>query len=218
MATLRVAFLLLGTGRAAERVVRWADTNEMSQLDSFRSHAVSRLMRRTIATALLGCWSVLATGCDKELLGLPRVPVSVASPDGVAVAFVRNHPNIDPPSQSVWLQMGGDTTQLRRLGPDSDWCNTIVWSADSSTVAYLVQDARLLTVDRNSRRVVSEKWLTEWKGEYPPYRIAEDLTLSADGREAVFRDCKRPGVYGKRPTEGFKFQLPDCIQRRVEIR
>ena len=68
---------------------------------------------------------------------------------------------------------------IRRLGGDADWCNTIVWSADGSTVAYLVQDARLVTVDAASGSIVSEKWLTDWKGEYPPGRVVRGLALSA---------------------------------------
>ena len=152
------------------------------------------------------------------MLGLPRVPLSVMSPDGAAEAFVRNHPNIDPPSQSVWLRVGSTTRLLQNLGPDSDWCNTIVWSGDSSTVGYLVQDARLLTADRASGRIVSEKWLTDWRGEYPPYRVVLDLTLSADGREARFRDCARPVRYGFDGAGDGGRKLRDCADRRVSIR
>ena len=145
------------------------------------------------------------SACTREQLGVPRTPVSVTSPDGQFVAFVRNHPNLDPPSQSIWLgAIGRSATKLKTLGPDSDWCNTIVWSSDSSTVSYLVQDARLVTADARAMRMVSERWLTDWKGEYPPYRMVRDLSLSAAGHEAHFRDCKRnmtsPG-YAHEPSE-----------------
>jgi hypothetical protein len=175
-------------------------------------------MHRAVPFVLLVLFSFVTTGCDKELLGLPRVPLSVMSPDGSAEAFVRNHPNIDPPSQSVWLRVGNSSKRLRNLGPDSDWCNTIVWSGDGSTVAYLVQDARLLTTDRASGQIVSERWLTEWKGEYPPYRVVLDLTLSADGKEARFRDCARPVRYGFDGAGNRGHQLRDCIERRLSIR
>jgi hypothetical protein len=175
-------------------------------------------MRRTTVSALLILLSFATTACDKELLGLPRVPVSMTSPDGTAEAFVRNHPNIDPPSQSIWLRAGNSSRRLRVLGPDSDWCNTIVWSGDSSTVAYLVQDARLLTADRVSGQIVSERWLTEWKGEYPPYRVVVGLTLSSDGREARFRDCARPVRYGFDGAGDGGRQLRDCTDRMVQIR
>jgi hypothetical protein len=143
--------------------------------------------------------SLLTMACDRELLGLPRVPVSVPSPDGRAVAFVRNHPTIDGPDQSVWLVEGeGAAKQIRRLGGDIDWCNTIVWSADGSTVGFLIQDARLLTVDRRSMTVISEKWLVENR-DYPPSGFVTALALSDDGREAIFQSCRRRRGGGFRP-------------------
>ncbi|MGZ8868402.1 MAG: hypothetical protein ACXW2P_08660 [Thermoanaerobaculia bacterium] len=164
-------------------------------------------MRSFATLTLLGCCALFLLRCDKEQLGLPRVALSVTSPDGRAVAFVRNHPSIDPPEQSVWLSVDGRARQLRRLGPDSDWCNTIVWSADGSTVGFLVQDARLLTFDRASGQFVSEKWLTKWQGEYPPHNVAVNLGLSADGREAIYREC------GRRPGS-----LAGCTDRNMQIR
>lgn len=164
---------------------------------------------RPAAVATLALFAVALVACDKTLLGLPRVPLSVLSPDGRSVASVRNHVTIDPPDQSVWLDSNGETTRLRRLGPDSDWCDTIVWSADSSTVAFLVQGARLITADRASHHVVSEKWLTDWRGEYPPYRAARDLRLSEDGREARYRDC------GQAPV---RFTQPGCVDRVMLVR
>jgi hypothetical protein len=136
---------------------------------------------------------LIGTGaCTREQLGLPRVPVSVTSPDGRFVAFVRNHPNVDPPAQSIWLQStGASAAKLKALGGDSDWCDRIVWSADSSTVSYLVQGARLITVDALTGRVLSEQWLTDWQGEYPPHRRVRDLSLSPTGNEARYRDCDR---------------------------
>jgi hypothetical protein len=141
--------------------------------------------------------------------------VSAVSPDGRFIASVRNHPNLDPPSQSIWLgPVKGSATRLKTLGPDSDWCNVIVWSPDSSTVSYLVQDARLITVDAHSARIISEKWLTDWKGEYPPYRIVRNLTLATDGHEALFQDCQR-----RRTRPGYDHEASDCgAIRKVTIR
>lgn len=178
-----------------------------------RATRITRVRSRDSAALALACLMVAAflLGCDGEMLGLPHVPLAAASPDGRSLAWIRNHTTLDGPSQSIWLGPVGDTSvQLRRLGEDSDWCNTIVWSADSSTVAYLVQDARLLTADRSSRRIVSEKWLTEWQGEYPPYRMVRNLSLSADGREAHFRDCART-----RHASGHERR---CDDRTVTIR
>jgi hypothetical protein len=164
-------------------------------------------MRSLATLTLLGCCALFTARCDQKQLGLPRVALSVTSPDGRAVAFVRNHPSIDPPEQSVWLSVDGRARRLRRLGSDSDWCSKIVWSADGSTVGFLVQDARLLTFDRASGQFVSEKWLTKWQGEYPPHYVAGILSLAADGRRAIYRECRRPAGSGV-----------NCTDRSMQIR
>jgi hypothetical protein len=167
---------------------------------------------RVHVVTLLG---VCMAGCSAGQLGLPRVPVSATSPDSGHVAFVRNHPNIDPPSQSIWLSAReGTARQIQRLGPDSDWCNLVVWSPDSSTVAFLIQDARLITVDAASQQIVSDQWLTPWQGEYPPYQMAIDLSLDRRGTEARFRLCER---HMTRP--GYVHDAVGCSDfRRVMVR
>lgn len=145
-----------------------------------------------VAPAIVLAVTTSTAGCSVQQLGFPSTPVSAPSPDGRYVAFVRNHPDIDPPSQSIWVgERSGAATQVARLGPDSDWCNTIVWSPDSTTVGFLIQDARLVTVDARSQQIVSNQWLTPWKGEYPPYQMAVELTLDARGSDARFRVCDR---------------------------
>jgi hypothetical protein len=99
------------------------------------------------------------------------------------------------------------------LAPDADWCNVIVWSPDSSTVSFLVQDTRLITADARSARVISVKRLTDWQGEYPPYRIVRHLTLSADGHEARFQDCQR-----RMTRPGYDHEAIDCMIRSMTIR
>lgn len=146
-------------------------------------------MRRTLIVLIASA----SAACTTAQLGLPRSPVAVDSPDGLAVAYVRNRASLDPPDQSIWLRRDGRAMEVKRLAPDQDWCSRIVWSADSSTVAFLIQDLRLVTVDALSARIVSEQWLGEWNGEYPPHRVAQDLALSADGRHARLRDCAREG-------------------------
>ena len=151
----------------------------------------------------LAAW---AAACSARQLGFPRTQVSATSPDDNHLAFVRNHPDIDPPSQSIWVgRQGAQPRLIRQLGPDSDWCNTIVWAPDSSTVAFLIQDARLITVDASSQTVISDKWLTAWRGEYPPYQMAVDLTLGARGTEARFRVCDR-----KTWREYYVFDAANC--------
>jgi hypothetical protein len=123
--------------------------------------------------------------------GLPRVAVHAVSPDGRVVALVRNHPAIDPPDQSLALvDAAGNELELRRLSADQDWCKTVAWSGDSSTVAYLVQDLRLIVVDARAVTIVADHWLAEPR-DYPPNRMASELAMSSDGREASFRLCVR---------------------------
>lgn len=132
----------------------------------------------------------LLSGCTS--LGLPRTPVSAESPDHRFVAFVRNHPSIDPPDQSVWLtDRSGATSMLRKLGGDTEWCNRIVWSGDSTVVGFLIMDARLDTYDVVTRVRQASVWLNGNNGDYPPTGTAVDLALSADGRSATFKACGR---------------------------
>lgn len=126
---------------------------------------------------------LVATGCG-------RTHISVASPDGRVIARVVSHPSIDPPSQSLWLEpAGGAARQLRHLADDQDWCNEVYWSADSSTVAFLIQDARLLAFTR-SGQLLADRWLVDHRG-YPPREVARHFALSSDGSSASFKPCLR---------------------------
>ena len=168
-----------------------------------------------IIRALAFTLAASAASCSARQLGFPRTQVSATSPDDNHVALIRNHADIDPPSQSIWVGRRAGTTRLiKRLGPDSDWCNTIVWSPDSSTVAFLIQDAHLVTVDAATQNVISDKWLTPWRGEYPPDQVAVDLTLDARGTEARFRVCDR-GMW----RDYFVFDATNCGDfRKVALR
>jgi hypothetical protein len=90
----------------------------------------------------------------------------------------------------------------------------VIWSPDSSTVAFLIQDARLISVDAASQQIVWDKWLTPWMGEYPPYQMVVDLSLDSRGTEARFRLCERQMT---RP--GYVHDAVGCSDfRRVLIR
>ncbi len=161
------------------------------RLQPDRTSCYARRVRPDRAPAVLTAVLALSVaGCAAQQCGWPRFPVSVASPDGRHVAFVQNHPDIDPPNQSIWVQTGNNSKQIQQLGPDSDWCDTIVWSADSSTVSYLIQNARLITVDAASQRIVSDQWLTA-QDSYPPLRMVINLSINMDGSEARFQSCWR---------------------------
>jgi len=82
---------------------------------------------RQVRSGFVSVFAAAAIACEAAQLGWPAVPLRVPSPDGRVIAFVRNHPNVDPPDQSLWLQASnGAATELRRLAPDADWCNLVV--------------------------------------------------------------------------------------------
>jgi hypothetical protein len=134
---------------------------------------------------------LLTGGCAREQLGLPRVGASSVSPDGRYRAFVRNHPTLDPPAQTLWLASDAERPiQVLQLSEDQDWCRVIQWAGDSRSVAYLVQDARIVLVDTPSRRIRIDRWLVERDG-YPPSQVVTDLSLSHDGSSVRFKACRR---------------------------
>ena len=146
----------------------------------------NRLQLAVVMTGLMA-----AGACSQQQLGLPRVAVSATSPDGHYRAFVRNHPSIDPPAQSLWLASGtGDAIQLRKLAEDQDWCGLIAWTGDSRSVAFLIQDARLIVVDAATRRTRVDRWLVDQDG-YPPSHAVNDLSLARDGSSVRFKACRR---------------------------
>jgi dipeptidyl aminopeptidase/acylaminoacyl peptidase len=143
----------------------------------------------------LGLVSVLASAalaCEAAQLGWPPVPLRVPSPDGRVVAFVRNHPDVDPPNQSLWLQASnGVATELTRLAPDADSCNVIVWSADSRRVAFLISDAVVQIYDGQSHAKVFSGFVGRRSWDTPPRYILQDMGLSPDGTSVTFRECER---------------------------
>ena len=152
----------------------------------------SAVVRTALLAALLAFFWVEGA-CSKRELGFPRVAVSRQSPDGRYRAFVRNHPSIDPPEQSLWLGAvdGSGAGQIRKLSGDQDWCNVVEWAGDSRSVAFLVQDARLIAVDPTTRRIAVDRWLVPQDG-YPPTQVVSALSFSFDGSSIRFRACRRP--------------------------
>lgn len=129
--------------------------------------------------------------CSREQWGFPRTAVASTSPDGRYRAVVKNHAAIDPPAQSLWLtSTGGPAREIRRLSEDQDWCNVIAWSGDSRSVAFLVQDARLIVVDAATRQERLDHWLVDRDG-YPTAQMVTDLAWSGDGSSVRFAVCLR---------------------------
>jgi hypothetical protein len=176
-----------------------AGSSDVPSIVSFHPKAsrpmrVQRIMVSRVIFSLIAVFT-LTVACDRRQWGFPRTEVSVPSPDGRHVAFVKNHPEFDPPNQSLWV----DGVQLKHLAADQDWCHTIVWSSDSSKVAFLVQDLQLVTVDVKRARIASASWLAE-PGGYPPRFVAREVALSSEGQQATFRVCERLRTSGAPET------------------
>lgn len=100
---------------------------------------------------------MVVSGCEKAQLGIPRVAMTAASPAGEYTAVVRNHPDIDPPSQSLHLVVHGAPRLVAEFAPDNESCRAIVWARDGSAVAFVVegQARRIVLVDLEGGQAVS---------------------------------------------------------------
>ncbi len=156
-----------------------------------RRSGSSALFDSTSGLGLLVGLLVLLLGCDRASLGLPREAFSAASPDGEFRAVVRNHPSIDPPRQSLWLESRDRAlSRVRRLSEDQDWCDLAVWSPDSRRVVFLVQGIQAVVVDARSRRELLVTDLAPRRG-YPPDKTVRDLGFAPAGDALSFRVCRR---------------------------
>ena len=155
---------------------------------------------RRVRLALVSIVAAAALACEAAQLGWPAVPLRVPSPDGRVIAFVRNHPNVDPPDQSLWLQASnGAAAELTRLAPDADWCNLIVWSSDSRRVAFLVSDAIVYVYDSQSNARVFAGFVGRRSWDTPPRHTLRGLALSNDGASVTFHECEH--TWQRNPPE-----------------
>jgi hypothetical protein len=99
--------------------------------------------------------------------GYSQARLKAMSPNGDLIAEVRSHWTLDPPAQSLWITKGGKAERLARLGEDSEWCNEIVWSPDSSKVAFVISGKRLDVYDPQSLSLIRRAPLME-ADDYPP--------------------------------------------------
>ncbi len=135
---------------------------------------------------------VCVASCSQAQLGLPRVAAQATSPDGQYLAFVRNHPNPDPPSQSLWLKPTyGAPKLLVELPPDQLWSDEVVWSADSQRVAFVIADAIVYVYEAGDAKRVFSGFVGRPSWDYPPRYILEQVRLSGDGRAIAFIECER---------------------------
>ena len=176
---------------------------------------------RRVRLGLVSVVAAAALACEAAQLGWPPVPLRVPSPDGRVVAFVRNHPDVDPPHQSLWLQpSNGAATELTRLAPDADWCNLIVWSADSRRVAFLVSDAILYVYDGQSHAKLFSGFVGRRSRDQPPRYTLRNLALSSDGTSVTFRECEhtwRPNPPERQNARGTRVHRVDggCSDMRT---
>ena len=68
----------------------------------------------------------------------PKTALSLASPDGVHVAYVTDGPSIDPPNQFLFVERAAKTQfmWIADLAEDVDCIERIVWSPDGDIVVF----------------------------------------------------------------------------------
>jgi hypothetical protein len=140
-------------------------------------------------------------GCSRLQWGFPRIALEVPSPDGRFIAYVRNHPSLDPFEQSLWVETkDGRSVQVALVPPDAWWCNQIAWSGDSRRVAFVVANAVVQVYEAPSGAKVFSGFVGRRSWDTPPRYVLRDVSLSKDGASIAFRECDRTWV--RRDSEG----------------
>ena len=123
--------------------------------------------------------------------GYEPVRLRSSAPDGRTIAEVRSRFTLDPPAQSLWIKNPEEPPRkLANLQGDYEWCKKIVWSPDSSKVAFLITGLRLDVYNIRNLRLISSVPLVH-VDSYPGSREARDVRFSRDGSSVEFRDCRR---------------------------
>jgi hypothetical protein len=143
-------------------------------------------------SALVIAATVLLAACGEMRRDLlPRTHTMSMSPDGRSTAWVRQSFNIDPPDDHLYLKgPDGAVVKLLDLAPDADWCRSIIWTPDSSRVAFLVTDNRLSVFDVRSHDHLAEVVLVKIDG-YPGSEAARNLAFADEGRTVSFERIDR---------------------------
>lgn len=138
--------------------------------------------------------SVMLALAMPVLAGCGNVVLDAQSPDGTRRAEVYSRWSIDPPAQSLWLRLSreAEPVKLATLAQNLDWCNEIVWSADSSRVGFLIRGSRLDIYNARNGRLLEKITLVEPDG-YPGSREARSVRFLKDGTGVQFRECVRGG-------------------------
>ena len=119
-------------------------------------------------------------GCQLARDLLPRTHTLSRSPDGRCVAFVHQGLNPDPPDDHLYLgPVGQPARYLRALAPDADWSRAIVWSPDSRTVGFVINEQRLALFDTATASEVATLTLVKADG-YPGSEEARAISIAND--------------------------------------
>lgn len=134
---------------------------------------------------------------------LPTTHTISTSTDGRWTAWVRQGFSIDPPDDHLFLKgPDGRVTKLMDLAPDADWCRTIIWTADSARVGFVITDNRLSVFDVSSHEHVNEVVLVKIDG-YPGSEAVRNLAFTDSGRAVTFeRIDRRTAQLLSRETRG----------------
>lgn len=148
-------------------------------------------MRKRSFHAIAAAALVLSACGEMRRDFLPRTHTISTSPDGRWTAWVRQGFSIDPPDDHLFLKgPNGRVTKLMDLAPDADWCRTIIWTADSVRVGFLITDNRLSVFDVPSHEHVSEVVLVKVDG-YPGSEAVRNLAFTDSGRAVTFERTER---------------------------
>ena len=100
----------------------------------------------------------------------PNIIQAVTSPDQKFVAYVQEHPSLDPPNQALYVERSDKTHFLRvaKLAGDIDSIIKAVWSPDSQIVVF--HSRCYLTAVRVSDWKIIRIYLgKEWKRHKPKH-------------------------------------------------
>jgi hypothetical protein len=112
---------------------------------------------------------------------LPRTHTSPRSLDGRYAAFVHQGLNPDPPGDHLYLGPAGQSARyLRALAPDADWSRAIVWSPDSRTMGFVINEQRLALFDTATASEIAILTLVKADG-YPGSEEARAISIANEG-------------------------------------
>jgi len=132
--------------------------------------------------------ALTASGCGL----LPVTHTLARSPDGRHTASVYRAFSIDPPDDHLYLSSDGRReTELMALAPDMDWCQTIVWAADSRHVGFLINEQRLAVFDAATGEHTAMLVLVPDTMAWGPI-AARDVRFEAGGTRVSFERFERP--------------------------